>query len=87
MSKDICLAPCETCQSHGGPTSHHLFVLVVKASALRAEDPGFKSHLHQDFSWSSHTSDLKIATPVATLPGAWHYRVSAGTGWSGVSIL
>ena len=24
---------------------------------------------------------------MASLPGAWHYRVSAGTGWSGVSIL
>ena len=39
------------------------------------------------FSGSSHTSDLKIGTPVATLPGAWCYRVSAGTGWPGVSIL
>ena len=28
----------------------------------------------------SYTSDLKIGTPVATLPGAWRYRVSAGTG-------
>ena len=35
----------------------------------------------------SHTSDLKIGTPVATLPYAWRYRVSAGTGWPGVSIL
>ena len=24
---------------------------------------------------------------MATLPGAWRYRVSAGTGWLGVSIL
>ena len=39
------------------------------------------------FSGSSHTSDLKIGTPVATLPGAWHYRVSTGTGRPGVSIL
>ena len=39
------------------------------------------------FSGSSHTSDLKIGTPVATLPGAWCYRVSAGTGWPSVSIL
>ena len=38
-------------------------------------------------SGSSHTSDFKIATPLATLPGAWHYRVSAGTGRPGVSIL
>ena len=34
-----------------------------------------------------HTSDLKIGTPVATLPGAWRYWVSAGTGRPGVSIL
>ena len=33
------------------------------------------------FSRSSHTSDLKTGTPIATLPGAWHHRVSAGTGW------
>ena len=39
------------------------------------------------FSWWSYTSDLNIGTPVATLPGAWHYWVSAGTGGSGVSIL
>ena len=45
--------------------------LVVKASASRAEDPGFESRLRLDFSGSSHTSDLKIGTPVATLPGAW----------------
>ena len=29
---------------------------------------------------------MKVGTPVATLPGAWHYRVSAGTGWSSVSV-
>ena len=61
--------------------------LVVKASASRAEDPGFESRLRRDFSRSSHTSDFKIDTPVATLPGAWIYRVSAGTGRPGVSIL
>ena len=33
-----------------------------------------------DFSRSSHTSDLKIGTPVATLPEAWHSRVGVGTG-------
>ena len=61
--------------------------LVVKASASGAEDPGFESRLRLDFSGSSHTSDLKIGTPVTTLPGAWYYRVSAGTGRPGVSIL
>ena len=38
-------------------------------------------------SGSSHTSDIKIGTPVATLPGAWRYRVSTGTDRPGVSIL
>ena len=60
---------------------------MVKASASRAEDPGFESRLRRDFSGSSRTSDLIIGTPVAALPGAWHYRVSAGTGRPGVSIL
>ena len=61
--------------------------LVVKASASRAEDPGFKSSLHQDFSRLSDTSDLKIGTPVAILPGTWCYRASDVNGWPGVRIL
>ena len=56
--------------------------LVVQASASRGEDPGFDSRLRRDFSRSNHTSDFKIGTP-----GAWRYRVSAGTGWPCVSIL
>ena len=66
---------------------NRLVGLVVKASASRAEDPEFESRLSRDFSGSSHTSDFKIGTPEATLPGAWRYMVSAGTGWPGVSIL
>ena len=61
--------------------------LVVKVSALGAKDPGFESRLRRDFSGSNHASDLIIGTPVATLPGAWNYRVSAGTGRPVVSIL
>ena len=61
--------------------------LVVKTSTSRAEDAEFESRWRWDFSGSNHTSDLKIGTPVATLPGAWHYRVSAGTTRPGVSIL
>ena len=49
-------------------THAHTHVLVVKASASRAEDLEFESRLRQDFSGSSHTSDSKIGTPVATLP-------------------
>ena len=61
--------------------------LVVKASASGAEDPGFEPRLRRDFSGSSHTSELKIGTAVATLPGVCHYRDSAGTGRPGVGIL
>ena len=66
---------------------YRLTGLVVKASTSAAEDLGFESHLRWDFSGSSHASDLKIGTPVATLPGTWHYRVSPWTSRSGVSIL
>ena len=48
-------------------------------------DTGFESRFRrEDFSGSNST---KIGTSVATLPGAWRYRVSAGTGWLSVSIL
>ena len=60
---------------------------MVKASASKVEDPGFESRLRRDFFGSSHTSDLETGTPVATLPGAWCYRVSTATGQPGVSIL
>ena len=66
---------------------HRLVGLVVKESASRAEDPGFQSRLRRDFFGSCHTSDLKMVTPVATLPGHWRDRVSAGTGRPSVSIL
>ena len=69
------------------PIDHLLVGLVVKVSASGEEDPGFESRLRRDFSGSSHISGVKIGTPVATLPGAWCYRVNAGTGWPGVSIL
>ena len=49
--------------------------------------PGSNPACAEIFPGSSHTSDLEIGTPVAILPGAWRYRVNAGTGWPGVSIL
>ena len=70
--------------------------LVVKAPASQMEDPEFYSRLRRgDFSRWSHASDFgtpvesfsNFGTPVATLPSAWRYRVSAGTGPLGVSIL
>ena len=69
------------------PHGNRLIGLVVKASALRVVDTGFKSLFRWDYSGSSHTCDLKIGTPVATLPGTLHYRVSAWSGWPDVSIL
>ena len=60
--------------------NHCLIGQVVKASARKAEGPEFKSRLRTDLSGSSHNSDIKIGNPVATLPGAWRYRVSAD--WS-----
>ena len=72
---------------HTYTLADHLVGLVVKASTLRSEAPGFKSHMRQDFYWSSHTGDFKFCTPVATLPGTGHYVVSTVTGWPGVSML
>ena len=65
----------------------HLIGLVVKVSAARAEDPGFESRLRRDVSGSSHTNDLKMGTPMATLPCTWCYRVNTGNGQPSVSIL
>ena len=69
------------------PHPYRLVGLVVKVSASGAEDPGFESSMRRYFFGSSHTTDLKLGTSVATLPAAWHYRVSAGTGRPGVSIV
>ena len=49
--------------------------------------PGSNPALRRDFYGSSHTSDLNIGTPVATLPGAWRNRVSAGSDLPVVSML
>ena len=63
----------------------HLWRAKKQSSATT---PEFDSRLHLgDYFRSSHTSDLIIGTPVIALLGAWHYSVSAGTGWPGISIL
>ena len=49
--------------------------------------PGSNPACARIFPGSSHTSDLKIGTHLATLPGAWRYKVSTGTGWSSISTL
>ena len=61
--------------------------LVVRCPPRERKIPGLYPACDRIFSGSNHTSDPKIGTPVATLPGAWRYRVSTGTGRPGVSIL
>ena len=68
-------------------TVNRLVGLVVRRPPRERKVPGSNPACAGIFSGSSHTSDLNIGTPVATLPGAWRYRVSAGTGRPGVSIL
>ena len=60
---------------------------VVRRPPRERKIPGSNPACDGIFSGSSHTSDLKIGTPVATLSSAWSYRDSAGTGRPGVSIL
>ena len=71
------------------PEGNRLVGLVVKASASRAEDPGFESRLCRISFFRGRVIPVtkKIGTPVVNLPGAWCYRVSTGTGRPGVSIL
>ena len=65
--------------------ANSLVGLVLWGPPRGAEDPVFDSRLpRRDFSGLSHTSAFKLGTPV--LPGAWCYRVSAGTGWPGINI-
>ena len=78
----------------GVSTARHTMRRKESACAIRLsgtprerEVPGSNPASAGIFSGSGHTSDLKIGTPVATLPDAWRYRVSTGTGRPGVSIL
>ena len=77
----VCACGCSTsyvCTS--SQAQDCLISLVGKASASSAADPGLDSRFRcGDFLGLSHTIDQKIGTPVATLPGAWCYRVSART--------
>ena len=61
--------------------------LVDKVSTLSGRSRVLIPLATEFFPGSSHTCDLNIGTPVATLPGAWRYRVSTGTVWPSVSIL
>ena len=71
----------------GSLSCDRLVGLVVRRPPRERKIPGSNPACAGIFSGSSHTSDVKIGTPVATLPCAWRYGVSAGTGRPGVSIL
>ena len=60
---------------------NRLVGLVVKASASRAEDPGFES---RDFFGVESYQWLLQWLPCQA---PWRHRVSIGTGWPSVSIL
>ena len=70
------------------PIGKRLVGPVVKESASEAVHlgliPAFAVKLFHGW---SHTSDSKFGTLLATLLGAWRYRVSSGTGCPGVSVL
>ena len=84
LSRPTCLGPlCSVVSA----ALDRLVGLVVRRPPRERKIQGSNPACAGIFSGSSHTSDLKIGTPVATLPGAWRYRVSAGTGRPGVSIL
>ena len=66
---------------------YRLVGLVVRRPPRERKIQGSNPACAGIFSGSSHTSELKMGTPVATLPGAWRCRVSTGTDRPGVSIL
>ena len=68
-------------------TKDRLVGLVVRRPPRERKIPGSNPACAGILSGLSHTSDSKIGTPVAILPGAWRYRVRAGTGRPDVSIL
>ena len=72
---------------HAPSTKDRLVGLMVRRPPRERKIPGSNPACAGIFSGSSPTSDSETGTPVATLPGAWRYRVSAGTGRPGVSIL
>ena len=61
---------------------------ITSSDVLESSRPEIRPFFPRGaFSWSNHASDLNIGIVVANPPGTWCYRVSARTGWLGVSIL
>ena len=51
----------------------------IAGNAQEEEEPRFLR--------SSHTSDVRIGTVVAAVPGSWRFWVTVRTGWPGVNVL
>ena len=79
--------PVPNCSRLDGLVKDRLVGLVVRRPPRERKILGSNPACAGIFWGSSRASHLKIGTPVATLPGAWRYRVSTGTGRPGVSIL
>ena len=75
------------CRTIRLPLPNRLIGLVVRRLPRERKILGTNPVCAEIFPGSSHTNDFKIGTPVATLPVAWRYRVSARTGQPGVSML
>ena len=90
MTSGFVRFPCQLwtgAKKTGSPPTDRFVGLVARRPPREWKIAGSNSACAGIFSGSSHASDSKIGTPVATLPGAWRYRVSAGTGQPGVSTL
>ena len=87
LSVGLCLSLSLSVSGLSLSLRYRLVGLVVRRLPRERKISGSNPACAGIFSGSSHTGDLKIGTPVATLPGAWRYRVSTGTGRPGVCIL
>ena len=87
LSYQWCSSGQLTDQAAGSPAIDRLVGLVVRRPPRERKIPGSNPACAGIFSGLSHTSDVTLCTPVATLPGALRYRVITGTGGPGVSIL
>ena len=75
----VCVCVCVRARSRArAHVIHRLVGLVVRRPPRERKIPGSNPACDGIFSGSSHTSDFKIDTPVATLPGAWRLVSALG---------
>ena len=66
------------------PPSHRLVGRAVRCPPPQRADLGSILAFYVDL---FPGRVIPVTSTLAALPGAWRYRVSAGAGWPGVSIL